>query len=89
MFQWNVFETSFQRCQRSQNLQIILSYIKNKMDVMINCEEKIMIKELQRCLEWKLMTIFLMFIAKTVVLTEGFSCLVTNLTKIHTIVKQC
>ena len=30
-----------------------------------------------------------MFIAKTVVLTEGFSCLVTNLTKIHTIVKQC
>ena len=70
-------------------MQIILSYIKNKMDVMINCEEKIMIEELQRCLEWKLMTIFFMFIAKTVVLTEGFSCMVTNLTKIHTIVKQC
>ena len=32
-------------------MQIILSYIKNKMDVMINCEEKIMIEELQRCLE--------------------------------------
>ena len=32
---------------------------------------------------------FLMFIARTVVLTEGFSCSVINLTKIHTIVKQC
>ena len=35
------------------------------------------------------MTIFFMFISKTVVLTECFSCSVINLTKIHTIVKQC
>ena len=34
------------------------------------------------------MTIFFMFISKTVVLTECFSCSVI-LTKIHTIVKQC
>ena len=32
---------------------------------------------------------FFMFITRTVVLTEGFSCSVINLTKIHTIVKQC
>ena len=30
-----------------------------------------------------------MFITRTVVLTEGFSCSIINLTKIHTIVKQC
>ena len=30
-----------------------------------------------------------MFISKTVVLTECFSCSVINLTKIHMIVKQC
>ena len=30
-----------------------------------------------------------MFIARTVVLTEGFSCSIINLTKILTIVKQC
>ena len=35
------------------------------------------------------MTFFFMFIARTVVLTEGFSCYIINLTKIHTIVKQC
>ena len=32
---------------------------------------------------------FFMFITRTVVLTEGFSCSIINLTKIHTIVKQC
>ena len=35
------------------------------------------------------MTIFFMFVSKTVVLTKCFSCSVINLTKIQTIVKQC